>query len=73
MIYVQIMIELHCLSINGFCKMSGLYRDHFYRLKNRQNKPSQRTIKILAQSLQRLDGIDWLQHAAAIKQEYQNE
>jgi len=47
--------------------MLGIDRSYLYKLMKGQHRPTCRTIKLIAQGLQRLDSKDWREHAAMIK------
>ena len=70
MMYILSILEMEYLSINAFCKLSGIGRSHFYKLNRGENRPRIETIKYLALTLAKLDKQPWKIHAQKIKDEF---
>ena len=67
--YIRRKLEENFISQNGFAKILGIENDHLCKLLSGKHKPYRRTIKFLAEGLERLDGLNWRIHAQHINQE----
>jgi len=71
--YIKQRLKDNFMSRREFSVLIGLDHSHFNKLLNKQYKPLQKTIRLISQGLQRLDKIQWQEHAKAISKELANE
>lgn len=69
MSYIMRMLDEHYISIGEYSDLVGLDVSHVRRLLKGNNKPIRRTLRLLSQGLERIDGKNWRQHAKIISEE----
>lgn len=67
--YIRRILQENCISQNGFARILGIEKDHLSKLMNGKQRPYRRTVKFLAEGLERLDGLSWRIHARYINEE----
>lgn len=67
--YIKQRLKENFISRREFSQIIGLDHSHFNKLLNGKFDPMRKTIRLIAQGLQRLDKIDWKEHAKAIEKE----
>ena len=67
--YIKTILKEHLMSNGEFCRLLGLDRSHLQKLMKGIHKPTMKTIRLLAQGLERVDKQDWKYHAREIIEE----
>lgn len=67
--YVKDKLVEYSFSVSEFGHLLGIDRSYLHKLLNKKHKPTPRTIRTIAQGLQRLDKQDWLVHVKNIKKD----
>ena len=67
--YIKTQLDKHFISNSEFSKLLGLDRSHLNKLMKGHHIPRRKTIRLIAQGLERLSGKNWQYHAREIIEE----
>lgn len=70
--YLHSILKQNWITKSEFAEILGIERSHCYKLTNGKRKSYMKTIKFLAEGLERIDGTPWQKHADNIYNEIYN-
>lgn len=66
--YLAECLEENCCSHREFGDITGIDHSYISKIIKGKNKPTLKTIKLIAQGLERLDGVEWKEHARRMRE-----